>query len=511
MARPLRWYNIITINIFFLALTVLSQTNGLVYPLLIQNFVGEATKGTRFGELRLWSLMAALLWQAVMGMFSDRNTSRYGRRRPFIFVGTLGILFFLVLMGVSSGMEGMAGFYFLFGVAILMSFASNTAHGALQGLIPDLVPDEQRGRYSAVKAMLEIPIPLILVSFTVAQFLKGGNYWLALGFAAAVVLISMLLTMLTREKPLAQEDAPPFDWRSIVRLLGMTAVFTVIILGLGWMFRELSRPAPFASVSALLGGAPVGDPFGLISSPLVLMSVVGLIGLLAMFVAVAAGVWISVRISVGNRAASANPSFTWWVINRLAFLVGATNLSGFAIYFLQGRLGLKGEEAAGPASRLIAVIGVFILLAALPSGLLGDRLGHKKVVAISGFVGALGVLVALLVPSMTFIYIGSILIGIATGFFFTANWALGTRIVPQAEAGKYLGISNLAGAGAGAVGAYIGGPIADYLTVRLPGVPGAGYVLLFAIYGVMFLVSVLALRGVTAPERATADLAAAPA
>ena len=120
----------------------------------------------------------------------------------------------------------------------------------------------------------------------------------------------------------------------------------------------------------------------------------------------------------------------------------------------------------------------------------------------------LGVLIALLAPNMTVIYIGGCLIGIATGFFFTANWALGTRIVPQGEAGKYLGISNLAGAGAGAVGAYIGGPIADYVTVRLPGVPGAGYVLLFGIYGVMFLVSVLALRGVQAPQRARQGAAA---
>ena len=38
--------------------------------------------------------------------------------------------------------------------------------------------------------------------------------------------------------------------------------------------------------------------------------------------------------------------------------------------------------------------------------------------------------------------------------------------------------------------------------MRLPDVPGAGYVLLFGIYGVMFLVSVLALRGVAAPARA---------
>jgi len=65
--------------------------------------------------------------------------------------------------------------------------------------------------------------------------------------------------------------------------------------------------------------------------------------------------------------------------------------------------------------------------------------------------------------------------------------------VPKEEAGRYLGISNLAGAGAGAVGAYIGGPIADYFTVHVPDQPGLGYVLLFAIYGALFLLSVVTL------------------
>ena len=65
-------------------------------------------------------------------------------------------------------------------------------------------------------------------------------------------------------------------------------------------------------------------------------------------------------------------------------------------------------------------------------------------------------------PSLPVIYLGGVIIGIATGLFFASNWALGTVLVPKEEAGRYLGISNLAGAGAGAVGAYIGGPIADY-------------------------------------------------
>jgi MFS family permease len=485
MSRALRWYDLITINIYFFALTTLSQTNGLVFPLLIQQFVGEEVKGTYLGRLRLWTLMVALLWQALMGMLSDRSTSRFGRRRPFILAGTLGMVVTVVLTGLSAGMAGLAGFTFLFAMALLQSVASNTAHGAQQGLIPDLVPPEKRGRFSAVKAVLEVPIPLLLVSFTIARFISAGNLWTALFLAIGVLLVAMLLTMLAPERPLAQAPSR-FDWAPIVRLAAMTALFTAIILGMGLLVGQIGR---------LLSGD---------ASPAVVLAVMGLSGLAAIALTVAVGVWLSVRISIGTEAAQANPSFTWWVVNRLAFFVGTTNLSTFAVYFLQGRLGLVREQAAGPAAWLMTVIGIFILVSALPSGWLGDRFGHKLLVGVAGLLAALGVLIALLSPNMTVIYVGGSLIGIATGLFFTANWALGTELVPQAEAGRYLGISNLAGAGAGAVGAYIGGPIADFVTARLPGIPGAGYILLFGLYGVMFLVSVLALQRVRQPAAGAA-------
>jgi MFS family permease len=109
----------------------------------------------------------------------------------------------------------------------------------------------------------------------------------------------------------------------------------------------------------------------------------------------------------------------------------------------------------------------------------------------------LGTLIALLSPSLTIIYIGGCFIGAATGMFYSANWALGTELVPKEEAGRYLNISNLADAGA--VGAYIGGPIADYVTAHVTGTPGLGYVLLFTIYGVLFFFSVVALGRVREP------------
>ncbi len=267
------------------------------------------------------------------------------------------------------------------------------------------------------------------------------------------------------------------DWGPIVRLLLMTGVFTLIILGSGQVVKL---------VSGLMKG---------VTSPAALFIIMGLFGLAGMLVAVALGVWLSVRISLGDKARE-NPSFTWWVVNRLAFLVGAVNISTFAVYFLQGRLGYEKEAAAAPASRLILFVGVFILISTLPAGWLTDRFGEKRMVAISGLVAIVGTLIALSIPSLPIIYVGGCIIGISFGFFYTANWALGTFLVPKQEAGRYLGISNLAGAGAGAVGAYIGGPIADFVTAQVPQVPGFGYVLIFSIYGLLFLFSILALTQV---------------
>jgi MFS family permease len=476
MSRLIRWYDYITFNVYFLGLTTLSQTMGLITPLLVQQFVGEAQKATYYGTFRLFTLMVALLAQALMGMLSDRSRFRWGRRRPFVLVGSIAAVILTILVGFTAGMEGMNGFWILFAIGLIQPVASNMGQAAVQAILPDLVPVEKRGRFSGVKALLEIPLPLILVAFTVGKLVSKGNIWAGLLVAVGVLFITMLLTMLVPEQS-PKEVPPPMNWQPLVRLLLMTAVFTIVILGLG-------RAVYYAST--LLKD---------VTSPLTLFIVMGLFGLVGMLVAVALGVWLSIRISLGDSARQ-NPSFTWWVINRLAFLVGAVNLSTFAIYFLQARLGYVREAAASPASQLILLVGIFILISTLPAGWLTDRFGEKRMVAIAGMVAVVGTLVALSVPSLPVIFVGGCIIGIAAGLFYTANWALGTILVPKEEAGRYLGISNLAGAGAGAVGAYIGGPIADFVTGQVQQVPGFGYVLLFSIYGLLFLFSVVAVAQV---------------
>jgi MFS family permease len=290
--------------------------------------------------------------------------------------------------------------------------------------------------------------------------------------AMIVLTICMIITMFVREKPIVDRKTN-LDWSPFIRLLIMTIIFTLTILVMGELVQQI--------------GYVIQD----IEPPIAIAAIMGFSGLGAMMFAVFLGVWLSIRIGVGQEARK-NKAYTWWVINRLAFLVGATNLATFAIFYLQARLGYIEEQAAQPASILILIVGVFILIFALPSGWLADRFGHKRLVKASGLLAFFGTSIALITPNLTLIIIGASFIGASTGIFFTANWALGTSLVPKAEAGRYLGISNLAGAGAGAVGAYIGGPIADYFTANVPSASGFGYILLFSIYGILFLFSIFA-------------------
>lgn len=476
----MRWLDYITINTYWFGLSALAQTmTSLVVPLLVQQFMGEASQGAYYGTLRLWVLMTAVLVQAMMGSVSDRSQSRFGRRRPFILAGAAASILLITMIGISASMDGLTGYVFLFGMMILLSIASNTSQAAQQGLITDLVPPALRGRFSGVKALFEIPLPTIFVSVAVAGFISRGMLWPALVMVMAAVLFTAALTMAVPEKP---ADAVPLqvDGSSLPRLVGMTAVFTGIILLAGQAVRQVQ------TISLLIPALP---------GALLVTAFTGLVG---MGLAVAGGVWLSIRAGLGQQAAG-NTSFTWWVINRLAFLAGATNLGSFALYFLQGRLGYIREQAAGPASRLIMFVGICILVSALPAGWLADRWGPKVLVRAAGILSLAGTITILAVPSLPVIYLGGALAGLAAGLFFPSSWALGTRLVPASEAGRYLGIANLAGAGAGAVGAYIGGPLADQAAAAFPAFPGIGYILLFSIFACLFLFSIFALHFVHLP------------
>jgi MFS family permease len=131
------------LSVYWVAIGYLwTSLGGLIIPDLVLQLVGRAHEGVALGVLEGIGSLMAVVWQPVVGAISDRTRSRWGRRRPFILIGTAGDVIFLIGLALSGTYWLVVIFYFL------LQTASNTAQGPYQGLLPDVVPPTQRGTAS---------------------------------------------------------------------------------------------------------------------------------------------------------------------------------------------------------------------------------------------------------------------------------------------------------------------------------------------------------------------------
>jgi len=477
-----RWVDYLTINIYWLGLNMGSGViTPVLLPYLVALFVASEEKNTSLATVRVIGLAAAMLIQPMAGMLSDRNTSRWGRRRPYIFGGVLFNLVFLAIIGLSPTFLGAASDSFFqpaFGVntayivllagIVLLQVSSNFTQGATQGLIPDLVPEEQRGRASGVKAVMEL-LPVFLVIF-IGPLVDAGKIGLTVGIIGAAFLVTMILTVLfVHEQPLKEKPTGRLT-EPFLRLAALTAIFVTTTQAAVWLVRFSGRWLAQLEATVALQ-----------------VALVGLAGLVGMAGSIFLGVYLGAWVGIGAEARGQKP-FIWWVINRLLFLAAVGSIQGFAQYFLSDVLHIP--EAATMTTVLLAVVALFLLPSAIGGGYLADRIGRFRLVSLAGYVAAGGTLLLLFSQNVPMVMVSGSIIGLATGTFMATNWALGTDLAPREQAGKYLGISNLAGAGAGIVGAGIGGPMADFFNALQPGL---GYLVIFSLYGFLFLFSSLAL------------------
>src|SRR5258707_11860529 len=106
-------------------------------------------------------LVVALLSNPFFGLLSDRTRSRFGRRRPYIVIGTLinvgGILVMafapdLFVQEHSGNLIAPCLFVLTLGL-LIVQFGSNAAQAPFHALLPDLVPQEQRGVASGIMGL----------------------------------------------------------------------------------------------------------------------------------------------------------------------------------------------------------------------------------------------------------------------------------------------------------------------------------------------------------------------
>ena len=192
----------IKITVFGLAISALwGSLHSIVLPVRLLDFVAESEKNTYLGLLTLAGLLLAMAVQPIAGAISDRSGLAWGRRRPYILMGTLATI--LLISGI-----GFSGSYTaIFVTYCLLQVSTNTAQGPYQALIPDLVPRDKRGLASGVKSLLEIAGGLALVwliFYSVNYLTPGGDSWLwpVLGILVALLLLTMLITVTTvKERP----------------------------------------------------------------------------------------------------------------------------------------------------------------------------------------------------------------------------------------------------------------------------------------------------------------------
>ncbi len=157
---------------------------------------------TALGILGFVGLLVAMVVQPIVGVFSDRARTRLGRRLPFIIGGAVLIAASLFLLAAAPAL-----WVLLLGV-ILIQFSSNILQGPWQALIPDLVPESQRGTASSLKAVMDI-VALVVGGLVAGKILSAGvDRWGNNGVyltAAAPTVVFFVFVIITaiwaRENP----------------------------------------------------------------------------------------------------------------------------------------------------------------------------------------------------------------------------------------------------------------------------------------------------------------------
>ena len=126
----------------------------------------EDFKNTKWGLVVLLGAVWALFGPMIFGGWSDRLRSRFGHRQPFIAAGAaLTVVSLAVLADAQSYWVIIVGY-------LLLQFSDDVGTGPYSAMVPEIVPEESRGRASSVMSMLQLvgQIASALVALALKDF-----------------------------------------------------------------------------------------------------------------------------------------------------------------------------------------------------------------------------------------------------------------------------------------------------------------------------------------------------
>ncbi len=241
---------------------------GALLVIMLPHEMRQMVPSDRIAAIALLGGLAAvvaLVVPLIVGELSDRCASPFGRRRPYIVVGVVINLVGLVLMclvfntATPLGPSGGGGFWnttgFLLSSPAFLEFlaafmvvqlGNNMASAAYSGIIPDVVPKDQRGVASGYMALMSqlgtllgvIGCGLLLGKQpeTIKYLAVGGS----LGLLAVVTVLGIKETPLPTKPPKMKWGVyvrslwinprlyPDFAWVWVTRALVMLGFYSVL-------------------------------------------------------------------------------------------------------------------------------------------------------------------------------------------------------------------------------------------------------------------------------------------
>ncbi len=178
--------------------------SSVLMPMQIMNIVQPENKTTTLGIITFIASVIALPVGPIVGYFSDR-AFRFGKRKPYIFAGTLLMTVSLVAMG-ALGNYGTTHLLLFSLMAIFNTAALSMSLCGLTALVPDLVPASQIAIVSSAVAFSNLLGMLAGISFF--GMLYGAAHALVTSIIVGVFLMVSCVILLVSFTERAEPPEP---------------------------------------------------------------------------------------------------------------------------------------------------------------------------------------------------------------------------------------------------------------------------------------------------------------
>ncbi|MEL7626677.1 MAG: MFS transporter [Anaerolineaceae bacterium] len=157
----------------------------------------------------------------VYGYLSDRTRTRWGRRRPWLVIGTpLLVLGLIMFYSTPAGLEGNSLYIYAMLLYIFTGTLDSVINANYGALFPELfTTDASRAKANALRQAFQLVAMIISIALTpmVVDALGWSATAIVYGVLGGVVILYMSLT--SHEKPVTEEEKKPELWDSVKTLL----------------------------------------------------------------------------------------------------------------------------------------------------------------------------------------------------------------------------------------------------------------------------------------------------